>query len=427
MRRFKMLLICLLVLVTMTACGERKQNGSNSEEVQSEQISYEEKTIDLNGTYDQNDLLITAKNEEYEGVTVEIPQIDGLKNTEVQKKINQDMYSKVKTVYKSIPNLEYVIFINPANFANVFSVRVYMGGEAEEDQKQLCLNYNLVNGQPLTFEELFTKDADLLEITRNAFRQMLIKDYMNGNYDENELYKMVKVFQESEEKEFTFSPRGIYIYHGNHTATISMMEYADDITIYSRYATEESLFERNDIGRKELFTCMEVPEDVFEKFEFGYLEENYWRDFACLQEYIDEDDADPQLDAYLDFKEKIYKEIEGRIEKYREEAKQNPNQVYIFLTKPFINRQIETEWVSGEWQESYTGIARVERRIQIFIMPKELFESTYKDILIEAYRYEYFALQGGLHLNPMEGVIVKEMMEEEYYNYVTGERVSYEE
>ena len=47
-----------------------------------------EKGIDLYGTYDQNDLIINELVEDYNGVEIKIPKIDGLKNSKVQDKVN---------------------------------------------------------------------------------------------------------------------------------------------------------------------------------------------------------------------------------------------------------------------------------------------------------------------------------------------------
>ena len=46
-----------------------------------------EKGIDLYGTYDQNDLLINELVENYNGVDIKIPKIDGLKDTNIQNKV----------------------------------------------------------------------------------------------------------------------------------------------------------------------------------------------------------------------------------------------------------------------------------------------------------------------------------------------------
>ena len=52
-----------------------------------------EQGIDLYGTYDENDLLIrTQLAFREDDVEIKIPQLDGLKNTEIQEKINQDIF-----------------------------------------------------------------------------------------------------------------------------------------------------------------------------------------------------------------------------------------------------------------------------------------------------------------------------------------------
>ena len=63
-----------------------------------------ERGIDLYGTYDENDLLIqTVLAPRMDDIEIKIPQIDGLKDLEVQEKINQEIYGRVEELLKKYP------------------------------------------------------------------------------------------------------------------------------------------------------------------------------------------------------------------------------------------------------------------------------------------------------------------------------------
>ena len=62
---------------------DTNESGSDTENITDPEVG-----IDLNGTYDQNDLLVTTLEKEREGIILEIPQVEGLKDTNIQEKIN---------------------------------------------------------------------------------------------------------------------------------------------------------------------------------------------------------------------------------------------------------------------------------------------------------------------------------------------------
>ena len=93
----------------------------------------EEKTLDLYGTYDENDLIIKEKKINIENVyeELEIPQISGLKNKEVESKVNQDIEKRIVDKIKEISangelgNRPTYSRVN-GNFANVLSMEYHI-------------------------------------------------------------------------------------------------------------------------------------------------------------------------------------------------------------------------------------------------------------------------------------------------------------
>lgn len=418
-----LILICLLV----SACtkpldiGKEPATGEDNSQVSdSQEIPLKEMGIDITGTYDNNDLLIQTLEKEYEGILIEIPQIEGLKDHTIQEKINADMLERVQQACNKISSLMDVTYITMANFSNVLSIGVYLGGEGEYEQ--VYLNYNLVNGNSLSFEELFMSDADTLEIVREAFRSMLITDQMQGDYDENKLYKIVKNYMEADNKKFAFTPAGIYFYYKDYVASVKMLDIADDVCIYSKYLTKDSIYEQDNIGRKDIFTCVDVPEDSLDIWEYGLLEDNLWYDIMAYNEYFVDEPEDEVLEKYLSFKDETYSDMMEKVADYREIAKDNPQNFYIVLLKPFI--RIETKVLDEYGTEYYTDMAYVSENLQIYEMPMTTYEQIYKDKLLEEYRYEYLLLRGGIYLEVEESDVICTNKEKEmYYNYLTGEQI----
>ena len=357
------------------------------------------------------------------GITTEIPQIDGLKDEEVQNKINEDMKSRIFEVCEDIPSLNYLDYYTDSNFANIISISVFYG--SDDTYGQVYLNYNLINGEKLTFEELFYEDTDTLEIVRNAFYEALILSQMTGDISENEYYKIVKSFTETEDKQFVFTPAKIYMYQNEHTASVKMLDIADEISIYSRFLTDESIYEKDNIGKKNIMTGVSIPEEAFDKMEFGYLCGNCWYDLTIMKEYIGDAFPEENETRYLIFKKDRYDEFYKQIHQYKEIALEHPDKFYLVLSKPSFYLENNSEWNGEEWIEKYSEYAVVNEHFTVFEMPLELYETVYKEKILEAYRYDYLALAGGIYIETTEeSILVDDQYGEKRYNYVTGEEIN---
>jgi len=385
-----------------------------------------EQGIDLYGTYDENDLLIqTMLAPREDDLEIEIPQIDGLKDLGIQEKINRDIFNRVGSLLREYPKASYGNYVVRGNFANVLSVSYHIGDGTRYDQ--LYLNYNLVTGERLELEDLFLKDADITQCVRRAFYDMLslenIYDMEWGadtavSPDEYQVYKLVKSYMESEEHQFMFTPAEICFYYDDYSATLRMVDEADQIAVYSRFLTEETIFARDDIGYDNVFTCAETQYDAFQKIEYGYLEPNLWYDITIWNTYMESDFTGEKLEKYLALEEKFFMSAEQKIEEYRELAKINPDKFYMVFLRP----QASLFYGSGR----YSNVAEFAEQVTVYEMPMEVYEATYRDKLIAAYRYAYFAMAGGAYLEWTEGDgATKQMFEScKTYNYMTGEEVT---
>jgi len=386
--------------------------------------------IDLDGTYDENDLIVESKTELINDAEVKIPQINGLKNKEVQEKINKEIYNECHQLVEKFPDINYGVYTERANFGNVFSVSFHVGDDDNYDQ--LYFNYELVTGEKLYLEDLFLKDADLTEIVRKAFYQSMVRDnsYIEGEEfaspDENALYKFVKGYMESDEPVFSFSASEICFYYKEYVASVRMLDIADKVSVYSKYMTDESIFENDNIGYDNMFTCADSNQyDGFEMIDYGYIEPNFWYDVTVWKIWLEDIDK-TKLDAFEKFKAKLIDTTYDKIEEYRQTAIDNPEKFYILLAKPNINlftNQVynsETGWTYTPSNAAYMG-----ESYYIYEMPMSLYESTYKDKIMETYRYPYFAMRGGAYFDPYDnyGADVTQTDSNKLYNYITGEEL----
>ncbi len=382
-----------------------------------------EKGIDICGTFDENDLLFEEIKEQRGETEVVIPQISGLKNKEIQEKINSDIYAKVQEALSRYNELSYANYYVRGNFANVLSISYNVSGG--EKYEQLCLNYELVQGNELKLENLFAVGTDLLEPVRKAFYESFVRmgdmnyDTYTTSYDENKLYSAVKGFMESKEKKFTFSSSRAFLYYGDYSAEIDFLKIAEDVVIYSKYMTAD-IFEMDDIGFKGAFTCSEINYEPFELIEYGFAEENLWYDFTVWRCYVDPECPEWKNGAFEKFKENLLEELNSGVEKHRKRAKENPDKMYIVLDKPSLSMYTPSRHTTDGYVQDYTNSATLNHKIYVYEMDKEYFESTFKDELIKAYRYQYFAMAGGAYLYVGESPEVKvtEKTVERMFDYV---------
>lgn len=387
-----------------------------------------EQGIDLNGVYDENDLIITEVKETVGTANVTYPQIDGLKNRDVQEAVNADIRAHVEELKRSYENLGTSLSFLSCNvhgsFANVLSLGLFSGDDAQH-YEQVYLNYNLNDGSRLRLEDLFTGDADLQTIVRTAFYEALTRGNLTSEYwketqspDEQELYKTVKGYLEDAERRFAFTPGEIYLYYNGYAATVPMTDFAEDIVIYTKYLTEESLFVEDGIGYDGVFTCAVFPQG-FEEREFGFPEENFWYDVAVMEQYVDDAVPADVKERFLGFYNRYYANMLYEVETVRELAKANPDKGYILLACPFINLYVDWDGAAL----TVSSAATVNDNFRLYEMSRDLYETKYLPALIEEYRpLNYYLFYSGIdeYLDGDEVQLTKRSGEA-LYNYETGE------
>lgn len=242
----------------------------------------------LNETYKKNDLKIKKvkftdgkKNSEgvyqLEGNYIEI---DGLKDTEIQQKINENIKNKITTWYTQ-EELKGTVEINAnctANFANVLSIEAYKSSNNYTDIDFIGINIDLSTGNEIKFNDLFTQNAGIKNIlSKSAYDSFIIDATAGGDADsisdepdfskngqddtfysessadqkereqrysqiEDEVFKILSYYNSGNELEFSFSPRCIYVYKENTRIKINMKKYYNQIAIYNRFKNNSEIY-----------------------------------------------------------------------------------------------------------------------------------------------------------------------------------------
>ncbi|MBR4077582.1 MAG: hypothetical protein IKK17_03145 [Oscillospiraceae bacterium] len=393
--------------------------------------------IDLNGFYDQNHLVFTEITEELgEDREFTYPQISGLVNKDVEAAVNAAIAAEAEAVKQFFADkgtaINYMTYNVYANFSNVLSIGLFAGDE-EYDFINRYLNINLNDGSLLRLEDLFGVQADLLGMVRSGFYESLTTFNFTDDYwetaqspDENELYRVVTDYMAEEDKKFFFTPTEIYFCYGeDYTAHVDMEEHAEDITVYHKYLSEESLFERDDIGYKGIFNCVHIPEG-HEVREFGFAAHNFWYDFGFGGLYLNDNapqEAVDGLNAYVDAR---LAEMRGEIEAIGQEAAANPDTMYIFMAEPSFQPHFRTDYDGEGWGYSaFSKAVAYSGHTKLYTMPKALFDSKYRALMVEMYRENpYYILFEGIDHLIGDDVQHTRDDSEGLYRWDTGEEVT---
>lgn len=344
----------------------KDNNQENKSNVNKEE---QEKTLDLNGTYNENDIIISENAEIFNSVEIQIPQISGLKNKDIETKVNNSIREKIYSSLKEYSDIEYMSFYTNANFSNVLSIICTCG--LKDDWKEIYLNYELINGEELKLDDLLSKNTDIYTVVRKAFYRAVAgsavrnEDIEEPKYDpttntwyiyryewntstessekkkvefvidEDEVAQNIANFINSSRKDFFFSSQGVYLKTYNYF--VNFTDIADNIVIYDKYLTEESLYEKDDIGLKNLFTCARSCSNVVKYQDYKMLGDNLFYDVAIKESdtviwnRINAAGVNEKMCELL--KKKSYK----KLEEYKELASKNPDKFYVVIIRPLVS------------------------------------------------------------------------------------------
>ena len=406
---------------------EEVQETEEQEEIKEKDVL----GIDLEGTYNQNDLKIEEVAVTLEKVEIRYFQIKGLKNKTIEKKINKQIEEIALNWYKQeIKDLNKVINVyvnmwNPSNFANTISLEVnYVAKMDDNDdgvyQGTKTLNYDLNTGEKIIFNKLFTSDAPIENILRTSIYYSLVSnriednlagDFVISDYGniEDEVAEIMNLYKKGEITNFSYTPKHINIYiDKKQTINIDMEKFAEYIAIYNRYLSEQSLYENNDIGIKNVYTLANRYSEIY-YYQNYQKTDNYFIDISIDFQSTDSDEFGKKL-----VQDKI-DAIEKEIEKIKQKVTENPNNFYI------LNYYIST-YTGEDWSTKQILTSCWEHG-NCYEMTVHDFEENIEPIIIKYNRQD----EGGGLPNYVYDFSEKLKLEPqsttEYYNPNTGDKI----
>lgn len=425
-------IICLVV-TTILIVYQNIEIEENEEIVDGKSKNTEEKDvpgIDLKGTYNQNNLVIEEKSVTLEKIEIRYLQISGLKNKDIENKINKEIEQQALNCYKEkVKDLNEVVNIQismweESNFADTISLALNYYAKIDDDddgfyQGTQGLNYDLNTGKKITIDKVFTSDVPIENVLRKSAYYSLIENHVEENLSgdwtvsdygniEDDIAEIIYAYKIGRITDFYYTPRSLYMFYNDKTISIDMMNYPEYIAIYNRYLSKESLYESDDIGIKNIYTLARRYKDIF-YYENYQNENNYFIDIS-----IDFQGADSDEFAQKLVDDKIAK-IENEIEKVKQKATQNPNEFYI------LNYNIMV--YTGEiWDLKQTVTSYYERG-NTYEMTVHDFEENIEPIIINYARQDE---NGGIpdyvyDFSEMLKIEPQNIME--YYNPETGEKI----
>ena len=391
--------------------------------------------IDLKGTYNQNDIKIEQKTATKEKVEVSYCQIYGLKDKIIQDSINKELEKVALNCYKEkITDLNEVINVsvnmwNLANFSNTLSFVIDYVAKIDDDgdgfyQGYKGLNYDLTTGEKITVDKLFTSDAPIENILRRSayysLAQNNLEDNLSGDFVisdygdiEGEIIKIIDLYKRGKITEFYFGPKSITMYYDeNKYIIVNMQENAEYIAIYNRYLVDETIYETNNVGLKNLYTLTERYTDDNYRYTNYEKGKNYFIDITI--------DAWDENEASKNLQQTKINDIKAEIEKVKAYANKNSDNFYIL--NYYINIYTSTIYTTAD-HSTEENLTTCYERGNSYEMTTHDFEENVEPIIIEYNREDS---GGGIpdYVYDFTDVLKIEPQEtNEYYKPETGEKI----
>ncbi len=320
----------------------------------------------LNEKYAFNNIEITEwksklrENDIVDGYSSEMTyvEISGLKDKNVQNKINNKIKEKVRSFVSqeeildnNIVNVNINSYVY-GNFSNILSISIskyitkfkenpvdeYDDYEYEDEIESL--NFRLDTGDEIEFKDVFTKDASIKRILSQCAYRDLAFDYgmyhVWDNMDEDTsvpsmdnvdyshverlVYNLVNEFNNGKSFPFFIQPNEVYFIYDKNYITINLADYSDYIGVYEIVPNDSDLYEKGNLEKKDyVFGYPYISSFVYNDkvnsntyliinspYNKKYSEEEYNSYSKTVYEYLDELKKYIEENSKKDDKAKIY-------------------------------------------------------------------------------------------------------------------------
>lgn len=335
-------------------------------------------------------------------------KISGLKDKNIEDKINKEIKDKAFEVYsekynKNDPSISSIV-VNSAvygNFSNVLSVGISYditynknGQNSYDNYDYQGLNYRLDTGDKISFNDLFISSANINNIIADSKYIQLAWDEMDNTLEgvdmnnvdtskfEEKIVSFVNEFSKNKNPEFYFAQNKIYVKVGNENEflPIDIAKYYNSIAIFRRYSSNKNLFETSDNKVNEVFV---FNAHVNNPYVYEDIYSNLFVDATVLESGYNEN-------------AEVYKKIKIKINELIEDAK----------AKSLANKNIGTAFRVY----AYTSYNQNDNKINAFY---EIYENT---MAIDYFKNNIYSLIAEYERKPKASVGGNYFEKFEWYN-----------
>lgn len=384
-----------------------------------------------NQKYNQNDLKIIYQDTNYEGLEYKTLRINGLKNKEIENKINKELEEIEDEIRKKLVSASgeqenaYLSSNVNANYSNILSVTFY-GSKSDSNYVpqiniEKFLNYDLTTGNKIKLEDLFLPGTDIDLYAQNDIYKQKLHDsfskkniFFNPDYwqsgelqyvldevDEIDFIKQYNKYKNSK-KDFYLTTTGIgisYSKDGNYgDVYIKYMDCLDNLVVYTKFLTKESIFERDDIGLKDLYVCSSV---VDQNDQSVYLIKDLATNLridARINVWTSE--GYNELEFFKNTLAKLKAELIEKKEEYIKIANENKDKYYFVGIVYDINRYYPKTLLSsyGEEKDIEEDKFIVYEQERTYSVSMQDFSNWFEDKLIQNYTGNRYTLDYQLYI-----------------------------
>lgn len=384
-----------------------------------------------NQKYNQNDLKIIYQDTNYEGLEYKTLRINGLKNKEIENKINKELEEIEDEIRKKLVSASgeqenaYLSSNVNANYSNILSVTFY-GSKSDSNYVpqiniEKFLNYDLTTGNKIKLEDLFLPGTDIDLYAQNDIYKQKLHDsfskkniFFNPDYwqsgelqyvldevDEIDFIKQYNKYKNSK-KDFYLTTTGIgisYSKDGNYgDVYIKYMDCLDNLVVYTKFLTKESIFERDDIGLKDLYVCSSV---VDQNDQSVYLIKDLATNLridARINVWTSEEYN--ELEFFKNTLAKLKAELIEKKEEYIKIANENKDKYYFVGIVYDINRYYPKTLLSsyGEEKDIEEDKFIVYEQERTYSVSMQDFSNWFEDKLIQNYTGNRYTLDYQLYI-----------------------------
>lgn len=304
------LFIALIVILGIEVYFYFFARNGNQNEIKdsSSNVTKKEKAtnyeVDLYSGYNKDNLTYTD-NKESEHISYKT--ISGLKNKKIEDEINKKIKDKVDKLKKDLPS-NYLISTNiNSNFENTLSIGFCRQEKIYENcsigEQKAALNFDLTTGKELKLEDIVNSKDNFKQNVLDKSYEDFSKyvgivceggpcEHSNPDYSvvEDEVFQIASKYNKGEYY-FTYNPEYIYItfnnvkikdveycyenkegcyeikidgtsetipvrdnYLNTYTAKIRLVDFYDNLAIYDKFKTDNSIYEKESTKIKRKFT-----------------------------------------------------------------------------------------------------------------------------------------------------------------------------